>query len=98
MDIVPLKSRVLGQLLGESKKSGLLWTPRQESGVRQMLRVVAVGEDVVDVEIDDVVILPDQWSGATLTVLDDETNNRESYFVIDEEHLLARIRGYDAGE
>lgn len=96
--LTPLKTRVVGQLLGESKKSGLLWTPRRENGVRQLLKIKAVGVDVKEVGVGDVVVLPDQWSGATLTVFDDETNTREEYFVIDEEHLLAKIEDYDAGD
>jgi co-chaperonin GroES (HSP10) len=92
MEIRPLKNRIIGKLKGESKKSGSIILIQKQSGVRQLLEVQYIGPDCKEVNIGDICVLPDVWSGAVLEIYDDESDITESLFVISEDAILATIR------
>lgn len=96
MNLIPLKSRVLGRMVeldNTFADSSIIAVPgREKQKVPYLMRVIALGPDVTEViEVGDIVILP-EYGGAHVMVFDDETRENEKLFIIDEEHILGRWR------
>lgn len=89
--IKPLKDRVVGRFIEEDTKDHFLILPFEEKQKETMMEVMFVGDEVKDVKVGDTVILPSRWTGAELSVYDNELNVDEKYFIISEMFILAVI-------
>ena len=90
----PGVSRSLAMAAGVSERQ---LVAAVESSKKQpfQVRVIAVGPDVRELEVGDIVVIP-MYSGAMVTIVDEETQEYSRVFVSREDEALARLPAVEA--
>lgn len=88
MPLKPLWDNVWGVTVFEKPKhSNVIESPFEEKK-HHLLKVVAVGRDCKEVQVGDVVILPEDNGGVVVTLIDNETGELDHVYAVSEKACM----------